>query len=120
MSRFSATFSTLQLTSEPRHEIVEQFVINVAALWMILHSQGERIIAQFYLFDNVIGCAPGFNGKTSTEFIDCLVMRAVHFFKTMARFAIGSEGLEIVCRLLLEKKKFSNNRHEHMFVCCVT
>ena len=74
---------------------------------MILHSEGERVIAEFYLFDDVIRCAPRFNCKTRAEFIDCLVMRAVHFFKTMARFAIGSEGLDIV-RLLVRQIVTSN------------
>ena len=67
---------------------------------MVLYPESEGIIAQFYLLDDVVGCAPGFDFKTGAQFIDRLMMGAIYFFKTMARFAIGSEPLNVV-RLLI-------------------
>ena len=69
---------------------------------MVLDSESKEIIAQSYLFDDVVGCAPGFNFQTCAESINRLMMGAIHFFKTMARFAIGSERLDIV-RLLIRQ-----------------
>ncbi len=69
---------------------------------MVLHSESKRIIAQSYLLDDVIGCTPGLNFQTFPESIDRLMMGAIHFFKTMARFAIRSERLDIV-RLLIRQ-----------------
>src|ERR1700757_2989557 len=94
--------STLQRISQSRHEIIEQFIINFAALRMILHSKSERVIAQFYLFDDVVSCAPGLNRNACAQFIDCLMMGAIHFFKTMSRLVIGAEWLNIV-RLLIRQ-----------------
>ena len=67
---------------------------------MVLHSESEGIVTQSYLLDDVIGCAPRFHFETGAQFIDCLMMRAIHFFKTMARFAIGSERLDVACLLI--------------------
>ena len=69
---------------------------------MVLDSESEGIIAQFHLLDDVIGSAPGLHFETSAQFVNRLMMRAIHFFKTMARFAIGSERLDIV-RLLIRQ-----------------
>jgi len=74
---------------------------------MILDSQSEGIIAQFHLLDDVIGLAPGFNFQTGAQFINCLMMRTIHFFKTMARPAIGPQRLDIV-RLLIGQVMASN------------
>src|SRR5205823_12922968 len=87
-------------TSHPRKEIIEQLIINLSTLGMVLDSESEGIIAQFHLLDDVIGGAPGFYFETSPQFIDCLMMRAIHFCKTMARFAIGSKRLDIVDLLI--------------------
>src|SRR5205814_7039210 len=69
---------------------------------MVLDSESKRIIAQSYLLDDVVGCTPGFNFQTFAESIDRLMMGAIHFFKTMARFAIRSKRLNIV-RLLIRQ-----------------
>src|SRR5438477_2773066 len=74
---------------------------------MVLHSESEGIIAQFYLLDDVVGCAPGFDFKTGAQFIDRLMMGAIYFFKTMSRFAIGSEPLD-VARLLIRQVMAGN------------
>ena len=67
---------------------------------MVLDSESEGIIAQLHLFDDVIGGTPGFHFETGAQFVDRLMMRAIHFFKTMARFVIGSERLDIVRPLI--------------------
>jgi len=67
---------------------------------MILHSECEGIVAQSYLLDDVVGCAPRLHFKTSAHFIDRLMMRAIYFFKAMTRAAIRSQRLDVV-RLLL-------------------
>src|SRR5438552_1889674 len=58
------------------------------------------IVAQFYLLDDVIGCTPRLHFKTSTRFIDRLMMRAIHFFEAMTRPAIRSQRLDIMGLLL--------------------
>jgi len=67
---------------------------------MELHAESERIVAQFYLLDDVIGCTPRLHCKTSTRFIDRLMMRAIHFFEAMTRPAIRSQRLDIMGLLL--------------------
>ena len=69
---------------------------------MILHRQGEGIVAQFYLFDDIICGAPRFYFKTGTKLVDRLMMRAIYFLKTMACFAIGAKRLNVV-RLLIRQ-----------------
>ena len=69
---------------------------------MILHSECEGIVAQSYLLDDVVGCAPRLHFKTSAHFIDRLMMRAIYFFKAMTRAAIRSQWLDVV-RLLLRQ-----------------
>ena len=66
---------------------------------MVLHSESEGIVAQSYLLDDVIGCAPRLHFEPGAEFIDRLMMRTIHFFKTMTRPAIGPQRLDVV-RLL--------------------
>ena len=63
---------------------------------MILHRQGEGIVAQFYLFDDIIRGAPRFYFKTGTKLVDRLMMRAVYFLEMMARFVIGAKWLSIL------------------------
>src|SRR5260370_30072889 len=67
---------------------------------MVLHSESEGIVAQSYLLDDVIGCAPRLHFKTSAQFIDRLMMRTIHFFKAMTRATIRSQRLDVM-RLLL-------------------
>src|SRR5207248_8399124 len=86
--------------SHLRDKIIEQLIINLPPFGMVLHSESEGIVTQSYLLDDVIGCAPRFHFETGAQFIDCLMMRAIHFFKTMARFAIGSERLDVACLLI--------------------
>ena len=74
---------------------------------MVLYPESEGIIAQFYLLDDVVGCAPGFDFKTGAQFIDRLMMGAIYFFESMARFAIGSEPLNVV-RLLIRQVMAGN------------
>jgi hypothetical protein len=93
--------------SHLRDKIIEQLIVNPAALGMILDSQSEGIIAQFHLLDDVIGRAPGLNFQTGTELIDCLVMRAIYFFKAMPRPAIEPQRLDVV-RLLIRQVMASN------------
>ena len=69
---------------------------------MVLDSESEGVIAQFHLLDDVITGAPGLYFETDAQFIDRLMMRAIYFFKTIARFAIGPERLDIV-RLLIRQ-----------------
>ena len=67
---------------------------------MVLHSESEGILAQSYLLDDVIGCAPRFYFETGAQFIDCLMMRAIHFFKAMTRPPIGPQRLDVACLLI--------------------
>src|SRR6266487_1272531 len=90
---------TVQRVSYPGNKIIEQLIINLSPLGMVLHAESEGIVAQSYLLDDVIGCAPRLHFETGAQFIDRLMMRAIHFFKTMARPAIGSQRLDVV-RLL--------------------
>src|SRR6266446_948826 len=93
---------TIQRVSYPGNKIIEQLIINLSALGMVLHSESEGIVAQFYLLDDVIGCAPRFHFETGAQFVDRLVMRAIHFFKAMTRPVIRSQRLDIM-RLLLRQ-----------------
>src|SRR5215211_7818772 len=43
---------------QSREEIVEQRVVNSAALRMVLDTESERIVAQAHLLDNAIMCGP--------------------------------------------------------------
>src|SRR6266568_1698115 len=89
-------------TSHPREEIIEQLIINLSSFGMVLHSKSEGIVAQSCLFDDVIGGAPRLHFETGAQFVNRLMMRAIHFFKGMARFAVGSERLDIM-RLLIRQ-----------------
>jgi hypothetical protein len=60
-------------------EILEEQVVNAAALGVILHSASEGIFLQMYLLDNSVVRRPGFNFQIVAEPFDRLVMRAVHF-----------------------------------------
>src|SRR6266403_1388048 len=88
--------------SHLRDKIIEQLIINLSPFRMILHSESEGIVAQSYLLDDVIGCAPRLHFETGAQFIDCLMMRAIHFFKAMTRAAIRSQRLDVM-RLLLRQ-----------------
>src|SRR5437764_12123167 len=95
-SRFTIHDLTIQRVSYPLEEIIEQLIINLSTLGMVLHSKSEGIVAQSCLFDDVIGGAPRLHFETGAQFVNRLMMRAIHFFKGMARFAVGSERLDIV------------------------
>lgn len=60
-------------------EILEERVVNAAALGVILHRASEGIFLQMYLLDNSVVRGPGFNFQIVAEPFDRLVMRAVHF-----------------------------------------
>ena len=60
-------------------ELLEEGVINAAALRVILDGVSEGIFSQMYLFDNTVVRGPGFHFQIVTQLFDCLVMRAVHF-----------------------------------------
>src|SRR5881392_2708768 len=93
--------------SHLRDKIIEQLIINLSPLRMVLHSESEGIVAQSYLLDDVIGCARRLHFKTNAQFIDRLMMRAIHFFKAMTRAAIRSQRLDVV-RLLLRQVMAGN------------
>ena len=46
---------------QPRKKIFEERIVNLAALWMILHTEGKGIIAEPDLLNDVIDEAPRFN-----------------------------------------------------------
>src|SRR5205809_3442592 len=75
-------------------------MLNLSSFGMVLDSESEGIIAQFPLLVGVIIGAPRLHFETGAQFVNRLMMRAIHFFKGMARFAVGSERLDIV-RLLI-------------------
>src|SRR5207253_7620950 len=99
--------SSLHRSPDLRDKIIEQLIINFATLGMVLHCESKGIVAQSYLLDDVIGCTPRLDFKTGTQFIDRLMMRAIYFFKTMARPAIGPQRLDVV-RLLLRQVMAGN------------
>ena len=68
---------------QSRKEILEERVVKPAALGVILHGASEWISLQVYLLDDSIVRRPGFNFQIVPEPFDCLVMCAVHFWKTM-------------------------------------
>ena len=77
-------------------EVRKQLLITLAALGMILDGEGERMIAEAHLLDDVVRSAPGFDLETFAEFIERLVMRAIHLFQPMRGGAIRSQRLDIV------------------------
>ena len=66
---------------------------------MILHRERIGIIAQTKLLDDVVGRAPRFHLATLRETIDCLMMRAVYFFKTVGCVPIDPQRLDVVILL---------------------
>ncbi len=64
-------------------EILKERVVNSAALGVILHSASKGIFLQVYLLDDSIVSGPGFSFQIVSEPFDCLVMCAVHFWKTV-------------------------------------
>src|SRR5436309_9800963 len=70
-------------TLQPRKEIFEERSVNGTALWMILHTTSKRIFSQRYLLDDTIVGGPRFDFAAICQPFDCLMMRAVHFRKTV-------------------------------------
>src|SRR3954462_8401111 len=95
------------MIAEMRNEIGEQFFITLAALRVVLAREGEGIIAEPHLLDPVIGRAPGFDLETVAEFIQRLMMRAVHLLKAMGSGTVRPQRLDIV--LLLVRRVMSGN-----------
>src|SRR4051812_30905638 len=79
-----------RMIAEARNKIGEQLFVTVTALRMILNREGERIIAEPDLLDDIIGGAPGLDLETVAEFVEGLMMRAVYLVEAMSRRAIGS------------------------------
>jgi hypothetical protein len=64
---------------QSREEIIEQRIVNSAALGVILNSKSERVFAQPHLLDDAIMRGPRLYFQVVADLIDRLVMRAVHF-----------------------------------------
>ena len=75
--------------AQARNEIGKQLVVTVAPFGMILDREGERIIAQPNLLDDVIGRTPGFDFQVLAEFVESLVMGTVDLVEAMRRGAVG-------------------------------
>ena len=82
--------------AEPGNKISEKLFITVAPFRMILHRQGERMVPQPHLLDDVIGCAPGLDLQALTEPVERLVMRAVDELEAMLRRAVSPQRLDVV------------------------
>src|SRR2546423_11217193 len=89
---------------------------------MILDAKGKWIIAETDLLDDVVGCAPAFDFETGPQAINRLMMRAVHSFKLVLRFCVGTQRLNIVIFLFgkfvarnveLERSPASNIQQLH-------
>ena len=78
------------MIAEMRNEIGEELVIAIAAFGMILNGQREGVIAEPYLFDDVVGGAPGFDLEAVAEFIESLMMRAIYLLEAMGGGTIRS------------------------------
>src|ERR1700730_328060 len=91
---------------QSRKEILEERVVNPAALRVILHSERERIFAQANLLNNAIVRGPGFHFQILAQAIDCLVMRAVHFWKTVRCAARTAQWLNIAFTLMRQVVAF--------------
>ena len=63
---------------------------------MILHSDGEWVIPQAHLFNDVIRSAPGVDLETVCNASDRLMMRAVYPFEAMSRVSVVTQRLDIV------------------------
>src|SRR6476620_7152980 len=85
-----------RMIAETRNKIGKELVVTLAPFRVILDREGEGIIAEPDLLDDVIGCAPGFDLQTVSEFIEGLVMRAVDLLESMCRRPVGAERLDIV------------------------
>src|SRR5438874_12470610 len=89
---------------------------------MVLDAKGKWIIAETDLLDDVVGCAPALDFETGPEPINRLMVRAVHFFKLVGRFGVGTQRLNIVIFLFgkfvtrnveLERSSESNIQQLH-------
>ena len=78
------------------NEIGEELVITIAALGMVLDREGEGMIAEPDLLDDVIRCAPGFDLKPVAELVDGLMMGAINLVEPMGRGTIGSQRLDVL------------------------
>jgi hypothetical protein len=61
-----------------RHKSVEERLVTGVTLRVILHRQAEGIAPQSRLFDDIVVGAPGFHFQPIAEFVDALVVGAVH------------------------------------------
>src|SRR6266513_6348962 len=66
---------------------------------MILHGNGEGIIAQPHLLDNIIERAPRFDFETIRDSIDRLMVRTVYFFESMLRGYVVTQRLNVLLLL---------------------
>src|ERR1051325_5259082 len=85
-----------RMIAQPRNKIGKQLLVTIAPFRVILDGEGERIITEPHLLDDVIGGAPGFDLETVAEFIERLMMRTVDLIETMRGGAIGPQRLDIV------------------------
>ena len=84
------------MTLHLHKEISEQRIVDLTALGMILHGQGVRIITETKLLDDVVGGAPRFHLASLREAIDRLMVRTVHFLKTVGGVPIDPQRLDLV------------------------
>ena len=84
------------MIAETRNKIGKELVVTLAPFRVILDREGEGIIAEPDLLDDVIGRAPGFDLEPVSEFIQGLMMGAVDPVEAMNRRTIGAERLDIV------------------------
>jgi hypothetical protein len=69
---------------------------------MILHGNGEGIIAQPHLLDDIVEWAPRFDFETVCDPIDRLMVRAVYFFESMLRGYVVTQRLNVLLLLFGE------------------
>jgi hypothetical protein len=63
---------------------------------MVLDGQGEGVIAQTDLLNNIIVGTPSFDLETICEPVDCLVMRTVYVVELMGCFAVETQPLNVL------------------------
>src|SRR5438552_5543844 len=79
----------------PRKEILKQIIVNLSALRMILDGNGEGVIAQPHLLDDIVEWAPRFDFETVRDSIDRLMVRAIYFFESMLRDCVVTQRLNV-------------------------
>src|SRR2546423_5709790 len=88
------------IVSQTREKIFKERIVNPTALGMVLNAKGEWIIAETDLLDDVVARAPRFDFQTGPQALNRLVVRAIHFFKLVRRFCVGTQRLNIVIFLI--------------------